>query len=117
MVIPSHVPKKNCYSHHPFVFNYLISICIYYLFEFKYFNYLYKKKKNKITSSKKKPHYLTQKLLILTPNFLWSFFFKSLKHSKIFVIQILYKNHKSPSIHTNVYHLSFVQISIFFYLS
>ena len=47
---------KNSYSHHSFVFKCLIPICIYYLFEFKCFNYIYKtkKKKNKITSPKKK---------------------------------------------------------------
>ena len=47
--------KENRYSHHPFVFKCLIPICICYLFEFKYFNSLYKKKnaKCKITSSKK----------------------------------------------------------------
>ena len=42
----------------------------------------------------------------------------SLKHSKIFVIQILYRYHKSPLIHTNVYHLFFlVQILIFLFYS
>ena len=41
------------------------------------------------------------------------FFLNSLKHSKIFVIQILYSYHKSSSIHTNVYHLSFVKIPNF----
>ena len=35
--------KKNNFSLHSFVFKYLILICVYYLFEFKYFNYLYKK--------------------------------------------------------------------------
>ena len=77
IVILSHVQKgkekKNRYSQHPFVFKCLIPIFICYLFKFKYFNYLYKKKK-----------------------------------SKIFVIQILYSYYKSPSIHTNIYHLSFV---------
>ena len=48
-VILSHIQKKkNCYSHHPFVFKYLITICICYLFEFKYFNHLYKKKNAKL---------------------------------------------------------------------
>ena len=40
-----------------------VSIC--YLFEFKYFNYVYKKYIYKINVSKKKAHYLTEKLLIL----------------------------------------------------
>ena len=44
--------KENRYSQHPFVFKYLIHICICYLFVFKYFNYLYKNK-YKITSIKK----------------------------------------------------------------
>ena len=45
------------------------------------------------------------------------FSLNSLKYSKNFVIQILCSYHKSSSIHNNIYHLSFVQISIFFYLS
>ena len=43
----SHVQKgeKKPYSHHPFVFKCLIPIYICYLFEFKYFNYVYIKNK------------------------------------------------------------------------
>ena len=44
------------------------------------------------------------------------FSLNSLKYSKNFVIQILCSYHKSSSIHNNIYHLSFVQISIFFLL-
>ena len=43
-IILSHVQKekkKNHYSHHLFVFKYLIPICICYLFVFKYFKFLY----------------------------------------------------------------------------
>ena len=65
-------------------------------------NYFFKKKKKTTTSFKN--------YSFLSRNF-YFFFFKFLKHSKIFVIQILYNYHKSPSIHTNVYHLCFVQIS------
>ena len=49
--------------------------------------------------------------------YLFVFFFNSLKHSKIFVIQILYRYHKSSSIHTNVYHLFFCSNLKFLYLS
>ena len=42
-IILSHIQKgEKCYSHHPFIFKCPISICICYLFEFKYFDYLYK---------------------------------------------------------------------------
>ena len=41
------------------------------------------------------------------------FFFHSLKCFKIFFIQILYSYYKYSSIHTNEYHLSFIQISNF----
>ena len=64
---------------------------IYYLFEFKYFNYLYKKN-TKLLLQKKKKNYLTQivKTTHSYPEFLWFFFFfNSLKHFKIFVIQFL----------------------------
>ena len=50
--------KKKHDSHHPFVFKCLIPIYICYLFEFKYFNYVYQKKK-KQNYFLKKPHYLT----------------------------------------------------------
>ena len=69
--------------------------------------FLFKKKKKKTTTSHKKYSFLSQ-------NFYGSLFLNSLKHSKIFVIQILYSYHKSSSFHTNIYYLSFIQISIFF---
>ena len=79
---------------------------------------LSKKKKYKITSSKKKkklPHVKTTHSYFEISTFKKKKKKKnSLKHSKIFFIQILYSYHKSPSIHTNVYHLFFVQISKFF---
>ena len=46
--------EKNLYSHYQFVFKYLIPIYICYLFEFKYFNYLYKIKTKLLFSKKKK---------------------------------------------------------------
>ena len=45
--------EKKGFSLHPFVLKCLIPICICYLFEFKYFNYLYLKKKNKLLLPKK----------------------------------------------------------------
>ena len=47
IIILSHLKKKKGYSHYPFVFKCLIPTCICFLFEFKYFNYLYKKKLSK----------------------------------------------------------------------
>ena len=44
-----HNEKKNSFPLLPFVFKCLIPICICYLFDFKYFNYVYKKKKKKNT--------------------------------------------------------------------
>ena len=107
--------KKIHYSHHPFVFKCLILICICYLFEFKYFNYLYKKNTKLLLPKKKKknplPHVkTTHSYSEISMVF---FFFNSLKHSKIFVIQILYSYYISPFIHTNVYHLSFITINKF----
>ena len=59
-------------------------ICICYIFEFKYFNYLYKNKNKKIKkliTSRKNYSFLSQ-------NFVFKKKKNSLKHSKIFVIQI-----------------------------
>ena len=55
---------------------------------------IFQKKKKKPTTTHKNYSFLFQ-------NF-YGFSFNSLKHSKIFDIQILYNYHKSPSIHTNV---------------
>ena len=52
--------KENYYSHHPFVFKYLIYIYICYLFVFKYFNYIYKKNTKLLLPKKKKKNPLTQ---------------------------------------------------------
>ena len=75
---------------------------------------LLKKKNTKLllTKKKKKSTISCKNYSFLSGNFY--FFFNSLKHFKIFVIQILYSYHKSSSIHTDVYNFSFVQISIFF---
>ena len=102
--------KKNHYSHHP---SYLYC----YLFEFKYFNYLYKKNTKLLLPKQKNPlpHVKTAHSYPEI-SMVFFFFFNSLKYSKIFVIQILYSYHKSSSIHTNVYNFSFVQISNFFLL-
>ena len=99
--------KKKPYYHHSFVFKCLIPICICYLFEFKYFNYLYKKNRKLLIPKKKKKKPLPY---VKTTHFypkISMIFCNSLKHSKIFVIQILYSYHKSPSIHTDIYHISF----------
>ena len=83
-------------------------------------------KKYKITSSKTKnllPQIKTTFfffLIIKTTHFypkisMVFFLINSLKHSKIFVIQILYRYHKSPLIHTNVYHLFFFGSNLNFF--
>ena len=52
--------KKFFFSLHLFVFRCLNPICICYLFEFKYFNYVYKKKKiQNYFFQKKKNHLCT----------------------------------------------------------
>ena len=66
--------------------------------------------KIKINKKTSLPHV---KLFILIPNFFFKFF-KTFQN--LFFIQILYSYHKSSSICTSIYHLSFVQISNFFYL-
>ena len=76
-------------------------------------------KKYKITSSKTKNLLPQIKTTHFYPKISMVFFFliNSLKHSKIFVIQILYRYHKSPLIHTNVYHLFFFCSNLkFFFL-
>ena len=111
-IILSHIQngkkKKNYYSHHPFVFKCLIPIYICYLFVFKYFNYLYKKntklllkkKKKKATTSCKNYSFLS-----------WNFkiFFLILQNIPQFLLSKFYTVIiNPPSIHTNIYYLSFV---------
>ena len=52
MYVHTEKKKKTVFLSTHFVFKCLIPICICYLFEFKYFNYIYKK--TQITSSKKR---------------------------------------------------------------
>ena len=75
--------RKKPYSHHPFpfVFKCLILIYIFYLVEFKYVNYFYKKN-TKLPLSKKKPTTSLKNYSFLSRNFYVFFliFFKTFQN-------------------------------------
>ena len=75
------------------------SYLYFYLFVFKYFNYVYIKNTKLLLKKKKKKNPTTSRknFSFSSRNFYGFFLKNSLKHSKIFVIQILYSYHNQHS--------------------